>query len=334
MEVQQVLEVVFLDGKDLDIQEGLKLAYEQAQQLCERKNEELLSRSQEGLCYYQLVSNDKVVYESKLQFPYDFFDFHEILVQEVGGQEGAEAFIAWFESQINYKKSKVWKGEKNKEVKKAKVRKERSNRIRNTPHIKVRVGLFFMVMCLLAAGIGLFFAFSGADKEQTLSDLMKQGEYVQAAKAYPSEQTNIYEELLDKAMTGEASDKKMFREYSKIYPTDTTAFDKAVLEGNYQEVIAAYEANSTVIEKDEERYAIVGYAYLKDKNVSAAKKITEKTENLDLEKRIAHYEQFILSITNREKKIQDLQKDPIKNEEAIKKEIDLLYKDKEALAKL
>ncbi|EAC7082543.1 hypothetical protein AF306_09830 [Listeria monocytogenes] len=329
-----MLEVIFLNGRDLDIQEGLKLEYEQAQKLCERKNEELLARTQERVCYYQLVSQDKVVYESKLQFPYEFFDFHEILVQEVGEQEGADEFITWFESQTNYKKSKLLKGEKNKEAKKGKVRKERSNRIRNTPNLKVRLGLFFMVMCLLAAGIGLFFAFSGADKEQTLSDLMKQGKYVQAAKAYPSEQTNIYEELLDKAMAGEASDKKMFREYSKIYSTDTTAFDKAVLEGNYQEVIAAYEANSTVIEKDEERYAIVGYAYLKDKNLSAAKKITEKTENLDLEKRIAHYEQLILSITNREKKIQDLQKDPIKNEETIKKEIDLLYKDKEALAKL
>ncbi|EEO6566782.1 hypothetical protein G6H68_002111 [Listeria monocytogenes] len=329
-----MLEIIFLNGSDLDIQEGQKLEYEQAKKLCERKNEELLSRTQERVCYYQLVSQDKVVYESKLQFPYEFFDFHEILVQEVGEQEGADEFIAWFESQINYKKSKLLKGEKNQKTKKGKVRKERSNRIRNTPNLKVLLGLFFMAMCIFAAGIGLFFAFSGADKEQTLSDLMKQGEYVQAAKAYPSEQTNIYEELLDKAMTGEASDKKMFREYSKIYPTDTTAFDKAVLEGNYQEVIAAYEANSTVIEKDEERYAIVGYAYLKDKNVSAAKKITEKTENLDLEKRIAHYEQLILSITNREKKIQDLQKDPIKNEEAIKKEIDLLYKDKEALAKL
>ncbi|RJY80715.1 hypothetical protein [Listeria monocytogenes] len=329
-----MLEVIFHNGRDLDIQEGLRLEYEQAQKLCERKNEELLAREQERVCDYQLVSQDNVVYESKLQFPYEFFDFHEILVQEVGGQEGAEEFIAWFENQTNFKKPKLMKREKNKEAKKGKVRKERSNRIRNTPHLKVRLGLFFIAMCLLAAGIGLFFAFSGADQEQTLSDLMKQGEYVQAAKAYPSEQTNIYEELLDKAMTGEASDKKSFREYSKIYPTDTTAFDKAVLEGNYQEVIAAYEANPTVIEKDEERYAIVGYAYLKDKNVSAAKKIAEKTENLDLEKRIAHYEQLTLSITNREKKIQDLQKDPIKNEEAIKKEIDLLYKDKEALAKL
>ncbi|EAC3775850.1 hypothetical protein JH63_14825 [Listeria monocytogenes] len=329
-----MLEVIFHNGRDLDIQEGLRLAYEKAQQLCERKNEELLSRSQEGVCYYQLVSNDKVVYESKLQFPYDFFDFHEILVQEVVGQEGAEAFIDWFESQINYKKSKVWKGEKNKEVKKAKVRKERSNRIRNTPPIKVRVGLFFVAMCLLAAVIGLFFAFSGADKEIPFSDLMKQGEYVQAAKAYPSEQTNIYEELLDKARTGEASDKKAFRAYSKIYPTKTTVFDKAVLEGNYNEVINAFEDNPAAIEKDEERYTIVGYAYLKDKNVASAKKVAEKTENLDLEKRMAQYEQLTLSITNREKKIQDLQKDPIRNEEAIKKEIDLLYKDKEALAKL
>ncbi|MBC1572770.1 hypothetical protein HCJ25_14070 [Listeria sp. FSL L7-1426] len=329
-----MLKVIFLNGRDIDIQEGLKLEYEQAQKLCERKNEELLARTQERDCQYQLVSQDKVVYESKLQFPYEFFDFHEILVQEVGGQDGADEFIAWFESQINYKKPKLMKGEKNKEAKKGKVRKERSNRIRNTPNLKARLGLFFMAMCLLAAGIGLFFAFSGADKEQTLSDLMKQGEYVQAAKAYPSEQTNIYEGLLDKAMAGEASDKKTFREYSKIYPTDTTAFDKAVLEGNYQEVITAYEANPTVIEKDGERYAIVGYAYLKDKKVSSAKKIAEKAENLDLEKRIAHYDQLTLSITNREKKIQALQKDPIKNEEAIKKEIDLLYKDKEALAKL
>ncbi|MBC1284123.1 hypothetical protein HB768_13795 [Listeria welshimeri] len=73
---------------------------------------------------------------------------------------------------------------------------------------------------------------------------------------------------------------------------------------------------------------------MKNKDLEKAKKIEEVYPNLDLEKRLAQYEQLVLSIERREKLMKELQKDPIKNEKAIQATIELLFKDKAALEQI
>ncbi|HHQ0190797.1 TPA: hypothetical protein ACSKR0_002860 [Listeria monocytogenes] len=330
-----MLEIIFLDGEEMDIQEGLKLDYNKAQALCERKNEELLSRSHEASCGYQLLSQEKVVYESRLHFPYDLFDFHEILQKELNGKEEAEAFLTWFEEQINYKRPKM-KTSPNKERRPKKEKQEKRRKERKVPRLsQKKMGVLFLCLFVLGlVGLTIYMIQPEAKEKPAYATLMKEKKYKQAAKAYPEKQAIIREKLFHQAMTGGEQDKKVYQTYNDTYPSKTSDFDQAVLASDYQATLKAYEKMPSIIEKDSERLAIVGYAYLKNKDLVAAKEIAEKTENLDLEKRIAHFEQLTLSITNREKKINDLQKDPIKNEKAIQKEIDLLYQDKEALLDL
>ncbi|MBC1487255.1 hypothetical protein HB897_13555 [Listeria seeligeri] len=330
-----MLEIIFLDGKEMDIQEGQKLDYNKAQALCERKNEELLSRSHEASCSYQLLSYEKVVYESRLHFPYDLFDFHEILQKELHGKEEAEAFLTWFEEQINYKAPKIKTSQK-KERRPKKEKQEKRRKERKVPTLSKKMSgvLFLCLFGLGLVGFTIYMIQPEAKEKPAYSTLMKEKKYNQAAKVYPEKQAIIREKLFQQAMKGNEHEKNVYKEYNDTYPSKTGEFDRAVLASDFQATIKAYEKKPSIIEKDSERLAIVGYAYLKNKDLAAAKDVAEKTENLDLEKRIAHYEQLTLSIANREKKIKDLQKDPIKNEKAIQTEIDLLYQDKEALLKL
>lgn len=323
------MEIEFIDGKELDIQEGLQLSYEKAMQLCTRKNEEVYAIGLSKSCSYKLLSEGKPVFESTFHFPYDYFDFLAILKEELTGNSQGEVLLAWIEEEIEPTKRRK------RQEKVASPKKERATR---RPRKKLAKSWVLGIATFSVLGIMgglLFFFLQHPEKEApSLERLLQQKDYVAAAKAYPDKQERIADQQLEKVMKGEKDAESTYRDFLKHIDVPFQSFDLAVLDQDFRATIAAYEKQPSVIQKSEKRMAILGYAYLKDKQVEKAKKIAKEWNHVDLEKRIVQWEQLQLAIHNRQKTIKKLQKHPVKHEKAIQKEIERLFQDKEALEKL
>ncbi|RQW65297.1 hypothetical protein DUK53_17165 [Listeria sp. SHR_NRA_18] len=330
-----MLEVLFSNGKELDIQEGLRLSYEKAMALGIRKNEELIASNRTGVCQYQLLFEDKMIYESQLKFPYELFDFERIMEEELAGTAEGNVLLAWLADQVHPKKkkdaaSKKVKAPREPREKKVREKKQRQPFQLNRP-LKLAIAVGTLVLIAVAA---LWMAPNLQSEEPSYEGLIKSGDYVGAAKMYEDKTEDIRQTLFQKALDLGDKGQKTYRTFAKAYPSKTSTLDIAILDGDYKATIQAYEQSTELFQKDKTRMQLVGYAYLKNKDLEKAKQIEEVYPNLDLEKRLAQYEQLVLSIERREKLMKELQKDPIKNEKAIQATIELLFKDKAALEQI
>ncbi|MHC5253142.1 hypothetical protein ACYRFS_12850 [Listeria kieliensis] len=340
-----MLEIEFTGGQGLDIQDGLILSYDKAILLCSRKNEELLSSERSYELGYRILVDKADIYTSKLIFPYEFFDFKTILEEEIRheySQGEADKFLTYFEQKLpkeNFswkKKNKVKLAKSIKEPVKQPKRSVDKGKKRFTINGRRLGKIGLGVLLLFVATFGTVSFLSGAKEEPqpTFQQLIKEGDYIKAVKTYPDKQEAVQDKLFIQALSGKEKDKENYEAFSKKFSSKKTKFDQSVLEGDYKKTIQEYEKKESLYSNDDERLEVVGYAYLKDKNLEKAKKLAEKSSNVDLEERIFKYEQLTLSIKKRQKHIEELQKDPIKNEAVIKKQIDLLFKDKEELNKM
>ncbi|MBC1922993.1 hypothetical protein [Listeria grayi] len=323
------MEIEFFDGKELDIQEGLRLSYEKALELCIRKNEEIYAIGIVKHCQYRLLSAGKTVYESVLRFPYDSFDFLAILQEELAGKKQGEALLAWIEEEIQPTKRRN-RQETTRSPKKKKTIDQSRKRLSKRWLIGITA---FLVVCIMGV-LGVLFLKQPAKQAPSLDTLLNKKEYVAAAKAYPDKKEGIANQLLEEAMKGTTKGVQEYKQFLSQINLPFSTFDTAVLNHDFRATIAAYEKQQAVIQKSDKRMVILGYAYLKDKQVDKAKKIANQFAHVDLEKRVAQWEQLQLAIQNRQAAIKKLQKHPIKNEKAIQKEIERLFKDKEAIEKL
>ncbi|MBC2373745.1 hypothetical protein HBP98_17170 [Listeria booriae] len=330
-----MLEVIFTNGKELDIQEGLRLSYEKAMALGIRKNEELIASNRVGTCQYQILFEDKMIYESQLKFPYDLFDFEGIMEEELAGTEEGNFLLSWLADQVRPKKKKVVAPKKEKAPRVPKEKKVRKKKQLQTFQLNRALKLVIAVGTLfLIAAVVLWMAPNLKKEEPSYEALLKTGDYVLAAKTYKDKTEDIRQMLFQEALESGDKAQKAYRTFAKAYPSKISTLDIAILDGDYKATIQAYEQSVDEFQNDKTRMQLVGYAYLKNKDLEKAKKIEEVYPNLDLEKRLAQYEQLVLSIERREKLMKELQKDPIKNEKAIQATIELLFKDKAALEQI
>ncbi|WP_088840981.1 hypothetical protein [Listeria sp. ILCC797] len=339
-----MLQIEYVNGEDLDIQPHLKLPYEKANLLGQQKSEELLSSEQKQEVAFIIWVDEVKRYESTFYFPYEWFDIEDIIAEELAhmaDQEKAAQFLQYFREQLD-SSTKKRLPKHPKPVEKRKPTRTRTKKVKepkaaSSPN---RAHRPFWWIGSLVGGIGVVLVLAfllwphEAPSSPTYEALMEKHAYAQAAKAYPDKTAMIYDQLWTKALQGKESDQAAFSAFAKAHPQKTTSWDQATLAGDSNAVRKAYEKEPALFQKDAKRMEIIGYAYLKNQQVKQAKAIVADYPSVELEKHIAQYEQLQLSISHREKKIQALQKDPLKNEKAIQKEIDLLYQDKEALARL
>ena len=187
------------------------------------------------------------------------------------------------------------------------------------------------VLLLLVGG---FIVYGKSTVKPTFDEYMNKNEFVKAGKEYPDKAEEIESVLFELTRTKDEKYLKELVAFNKQHATIQGAFDIAMFQRSYKEATIVYEENEKKLSQDQTRATLAGYAFLKEKEIEKAEKISTEIDSVELEKYIAKYKQLELTIHETETTIKQLQKDPIKNEKAIEKAIDKLYELKENLQNL
>lgn len=196
----------------------------------------------------------------------------------------------------------------------------------------VMLAVFSMFILLIAVKVFNSVDFNTAQEQQSYETLIDQKDYLTAAKDYPTKRKAIEQILYDKAVKNKTEkSKKALKTYQKTYPTVFGKFDLAIIETNYDLALKTYESNEKQFSSNNDRLTLVGYCYLKDGQVNKAKEMVKVTRSTELERYIYDYEQKQAEITDLEKYLEELKKNPIENRDEIEKTMNQLFDVKEEL---
>ncbi|WP_430609011.1 hypothetical protein [Enterococcus sp. MSG3310] len=324
----------FLEAKVMEVPINREIPLERAELLLKRQNKIANQEKQEMSCTYNLRIDGQVVYESSLVFPEEDFSLYRTIVKEVeeqefNSEEEKEAFLEWLSKTFNVKKEKK---KATNRPKKEKIKKEKQWQI---PRMNKRSAIvFFVVLFFICSAVGIVVYATTPEKRVSYEELVRQEKFIEAGKEYPDKQQEIENLIFKKIQSEEKPELGKLRAYNKEIPTTQGDFDLAMLTYDYGKSIGIYEKEKDQFKNDHSRLPLVGYAYLKEQKLKAAKEISEQTTSPELEKYILEYEQFQLIIQEKEKQIKELQKNPTENKKIIEQAINELYEAKEKLNQL
>ncbi|MGL9928649.1 MULTISPECIES: hypothetical protein [Enterococcus] len=324
----------FLEAKVMEVPINREIPLERAELLLKKQNKIANQEKQEMSCIYDLRIDGQVVYESSLVFPVEDFSLYGTIVKEVeeqefNSEEEKEAFLEWLSKTFNVKKEKK---KATNRPKKEKIKKEKQRQI---PRMNKRIAIvFFVVLFFICSAVGIFVYATTPEKRVSYEELVRQEKFIEAGKEYPDKQQEVENLIFKKIQSEEKPELGQLRAYNKEIPTTQGDFDLAMLTYDYGKSTGIYEKEKDQFKNDHSRLPLVGYAYLKEQKLKAAKEISEQTTSPELEKYILEYEQFQLIIQEKEKQIKELQKKPTENKKKIEQAINELYEAKEKLNKL
>lgn len=324
----------FLEAKVMEVPINREIPLERAELLLKKQNKIANQEKQEMSCTYDLRIDGLVVYESSLVFPVEDFSLYgtiakEVEEQEFNSEEEKEAFLEWLSKTFNVKKEKK---KATNRPKKEKIKKEKQRQI---PRMNKRIAIvFFVVLFFICSAVGIFVYATTPEKRVSYEELVRQEKFIEAGKEYPDKQQEVENLIFKKIQSEEKPELGKLRAYNKEIPTTQGDFDLAMLTYDYGKSTGIYEKEKDQFKNDHSRLPLVGYAYLKEQKLKAAKEISEQTTSPELEKYILEYEQFQLIIQEKEKQIKELQKKPTENKKKIEQAINELYEAKEKLNQL
>ncbi|HBI1780720.1 TPA: hypothetical protein I0G77_RS09050 [Enterococcus faecalis] len=329
----------FLEAKVMEVPINREIPLERAELLLKKQNKIANQEKQEMSCTYDLRIDGQVVYESSLVFPVEDFSLYGTIVKEVeeqefNSEEEKEAFLEWLSKTFNVKKEKkkATNRPKKEKIKKEKIKKEKQRQI---PRMNKRIAIvFFVVLFFICSAVGIFVYATTPEKRVSYEELIRQEKFIEAGKEYSDKQQEVENLIFKKIQSEEKPELGKLRAYNKEIPTTQGDFDLAMLTYDYGKSIGIYEKEKDQFKNDHSRLPLVGYAYLKEQKLKAAKEISEQTTSPELEKYILEYEQFQLIIQEKEKQIKELQKKPTENKKKIEQAINELYEAKEKLNQL
>lgn len=329
--------------RPLELKRGLELL--------EKKNQESLETKQLMRCSYELTYQDKMIYQSSLEFPIENFDLFEQIKSDLAQVSANEAdiqefiiFLAPFfpkkkgnnkvspfrrepikkESKDTTSESQLPPAQKSKEEKKIK----KSRKLLPIKKILIATTVFLFVGVLLFFSANFIKSKTLADKTPSYNELIKEKAYDKAVKFYPDSKENIEELLNQQALEKKSIETlSQLKEFDSQYPTVFGAFDIAILEAEYRQAISTFESNKNKFKHDTNRLILVGYSYLKLEQIEPVKMIIEETQSIELEKKLFQYEQLTIEISELEQELKELEKGGSKNkakaEEVINKKFKL-----------
>ncbi len=324
----------FLEAKVMEVPINREIPLKRAELLLKKQNKIANQEKQEMSCIYDLRIDGQVVYESSLVFPVEDFSLYGTIVKEVeeqefNSEEEKEAFLEWLSKTFNVKK------EKKKATNRPKKEKIKNEKQRQIPRMNKRIAIvFFVVLFFICSAVGIFVYATTPEKRVSYEELVRQEKFIEAGKEYPDKQQEVENLIFKKIQSEEKPELGQLRAYNKEIPTTQGDFDLAMLTYDYGKSTGIYEKEKDQFKNDHSRLPLVGYAYLKEQKLKAAKEISEQTTSPELEKYILEYEQFQLIIQEKEKQIKELQKKPTENKKKIEQAINELYEAKEKLNQL
>lgn len=314
----------FLEVENMEVAIGRPIPLEKALELLNRENR--VAKETEAAMYfaYSISEDESELLQGELTFPIDDFDlFNEIqkdLLDTVDGEsEDLQEFILYLEKLFPQKKKRIpTKKERTPKLeKKKKTRKKAMKKQSSIPIKKIGIAFFCTVFLTLTVVLGIkmvpqFFA----EEVPSYQELIDSKDYETAVRTYPEKVDDIenylYQKVLENKTDETMTSLKTFVEKNK---TTFGAFDLAILNANYAEVINSYEKNTSSFSGDNSRLELAGYAYLKTDNLELAKDICDQTSSLALEEKIFTYEQLKQAIDEKDKELEELAKGGSKNRE-------------------
>lgn len=251
--------------------------------------------------------------------------------EEIYELEHEEAEVEEVEEAEEFESMVVESKPKKKNKKKSVVETYEPKKTIVTTKRAIVLGVFFVAI------IGGFLLFKGlslnqADEKPTYQELIKQEQYQQAAKAYPSKKEAIEQAIYDKAVSKKSDEnKEALYQFQEKYPTTFGQFDLAILGNDYSGALKVYEKQEKDFESNNDRLTLVGYCYLKNDDLNKAQDMVEITKSTELERYIYEYEQKQAEISDLESRLEELKKNPIENREEIEKTMNELFDVKEEL---
>lgn len=334
---------IFDQIENMEVPTGKPIQIEKALQILNRQNDRCLNEEWKASCAYSIQLNEGIIYSSSLKFPYESFSLYTIIESEMKESsdigENEEQFLNWLQGvtgePIKAKKEKIVKEKKLKEPKGPKEKKQKIQKEPREPrHIKLNpkliiggVGLVLIVTIAIAAT--LFF-----NQKPTYSDLMKKQDYLTAGKLYPEKVEEIENEIFNSVSANGSEAIQDLKDFNKVHKSILGTFDLAVIEHDFTRAIEIFEKDKKAFSNLKNRLILVGYSYLKQGDLKKAEEINQEINSTELEQYIYKFNQLTLFIKEKEKDIEQMQKDPIKNQQAIEKAIDSLFEAKDNLENL
>lgn len=331
---------IFDQIENMEVPTGKPIQIEKALKILQRQNERFLVEGWKASCAYSIQFNDGILYSSNLVFPYESFSLYSIIELEMKESsdfgENEEQFLTWLQGvtgePAKIKKEKV---AKEKKVKEPKILKEKIQKNPRTPRTfkinpKIIIGSFIL---FLTAGI-VIAAMLFFNQKPAYSDLMENQEYLTAGKLYPEKVEEIEDEIFGSVTTKGKGAIQDLKSFNKEHKSTVGTFDLAVIEHDFSKAIEIYGQDKKAFRNLKNRLILVGYSYLKQDDLKNAEELNKEINSTELEQYIYKFNQLTLFIKEKEKEIEQLQKDPIKNQESIEKAIDSLFEAKEKLENL
>lgn len=320
---------IFTEVTQMEVPIDREIPLEKACLLLEKQNKIAQEQSIDMQFSYSLIVDGDVIYSSHLELPRENFSLYQTIYDQEfeQGTEGKELFLEWLNNAFSVKKMP------RKKVKKApKKEKAEKKETKDFSKIGKRVVIGLGIcLSLFLLGIGSVVVYSNFSKPIPLETYLKEEKFIEAGNIFPDKHQVIENHLFDLTRSKDKRYLKELEQFNKKYETIQGSFDLAMFKAEYQEAITIYEKNKKAFDKDSVRLTVLGYAYLKEKEVGKAEGLLTDFDSTELEKYLYKYKQLTLFIQEKQDLIKQLEKEPTKNRKAIETAIDELFDAKEQL---
>lgn len=288
------------------------LPLEKANAFLHDLNEYMIENKEKKDYPFELIFEGDTLYKSTIDLPIENdFSLQLLIESELRKLNTKEAtdFLNWLQPFFEERPA----------AEKIKPQKQKTRNPINLSGFQ-RKAIFFVFIVVLGVGAFSLLSPSNGEKRISYSELISSKEYLTAGRQYPKKHSEIEQEIYNSILEKRTAEKiNQLEKFNKKYPTVFGKFDLAIFSKEYDEAIGYFEDHSSTFEKDKERMILVGYSFLKEDQLDAAKKVSESLKSVELEKKIYEYENLKQLIAEKEKELEELEKGGSKNREKAEK---------------
>lgn len=284
------------------------LPLEKANAFLHDLNEYMIENKEKKEYPFELIFEGDTLYKSIIDMPIENDFSLQLLIEselrKLNTKEAAD-FLTWLQPFFEERSA----------VEKIKPKKQKTRYPINLSALQRKV-IFFVLIVVFGLGAFSLLSPSNGEKQISYSELISNKEYLTAGRQYPKKHEEIEQEIYNSILEKRTDDKiNQLEKFNNKYPTIFGNFDLAIFNKEYDEAIGCFEGDSSKFERDKERMILVGYSYLKEDQLDAAKKVSESLKSVELEKKIYEYENLKQLIDEKEKELKELEKGGSKNRE-------------------
>lgn len=189
--------------------------------------------------------------------------------------------------------------------------KKKAVKKKEKPKRKKRRAILIVGIALVALIFGsikvLSWGSSLVKQTPSYDSLITERKYDQAATFYPNRATETENKMLaDTSIKDKANYSRQIAMNSDSH-ADPLKFDQAYFDGDFEKVVAIYEASSSkdLLNLSQARTTMLAYAYMKNGNTDDATRYAKKVDNEQLNQKIQAYKQYQKANEILQKKLDD-----------------------------